>query len=290
MNTYIYKIYINIILKQIKLITFKKMSNFQQFNEEDIDGNIDINPNQQPLPQLNDQIQSPAKPGMVINNSESNITEEISSNTMNTINNYLGFIGKYFNVEINDVVNKLKGAIIPFNKSFYQTAEASPDLYGPFWIYTTIIFVITVTANVSGYLHTKEGETFQYNYDFIPHAMLFMYGFGFGAPVILFFLCKFVFKVEFGLISNICIYGYSFTVLIPILFLCILPFNWIETLLLIYFICHSGIFLFYNMWLLLSEKAPKAKYPILGVIGGIQVLSFFLLKFYFFAEANMKKE
>ena len=91
------------------------MSNFQQFNEEDIDGNIDINPNQQPLPQLNDQIQSPAKPGMVINNSESNITEEISSNTMNTINNYLGFIGKYFNVEINDVANKLKGAIIPFN-------------------------------------------------------------------------------------------------------------------------------------------------------------------------------
>lgn len=263
-------------------------NNFQQFHDERMDGNIDINPPQKPLPELNDQIQSneQQRPGMEIHNKESNITEEISTNTMNTINNYLGFIGKYFNVEMSDILSKLKGAIIPLNKSFYQTAETNPDLYGPFWIYTTIIFLITVTGNISGYLHTQENEKFSYNYNFIPYAALFMYGVGFGAPVILFLVSRFVFKVEFGLISNICVYGYSFIPLIPVLFLCIIPYNLVETILLIYFIVHSSVFLIYNVWMLISEKAPKAKYPILGLIAGIQVILFFGLKFYFFADAS----
>ena len=195
---------------------------------------------------------------------------------------------KYFDVEMSDILLKLKGAIIPFNKSFHEVAESKPDLYGPFWIYTTIIFLITVAGNISGYLHTQQGEQFHYNYSFIPYAALFIYGFGFGAPLILFLVMKIVFKIQILLMVNICVYGYSFIVLIPVLFLCMIPSNFVETILLLYFIIHSGIFLFYNMWVIIQDKADKAKYVVLGILGGIHVILFFGLKCYFFAEANVQ--
>ena len=261
----------------------------EQFSNDGMQGNIDLNPN--PSPMMNQQIQNQSNnypQGMVINNQKSNYTEVLGENTMNKINTSLNFIGKYFNVELQDILLKLKGAIIPFNKSFHQTAEQNPDLYGPFWIYTTIIFLITVAGNINGYLHTQKGETFHYNYEFIPYAALFIYGFGFGAPLLLYLVIRFVFKIQIGLITNICVYGYSFVILIPILFLCMIPSNLIETCLLLYFIAHSGVFIFYNMWVIIQDKAEKAKYAVLGILGGIHVILFFGLKCYFFAEAKVQ--
>lgn len=135
--------------------------NFNQFQDDSLSNDlpnrqIDLNNN---IP-LSEQIKSSDKDNKSQNqfnpreneSPSSNETEEISMNTMAKINSSLSFIGKYFNVEISDILERLKGSVIPFNKSFYQTAEKNPDLYGPFWIYTTIVFVITVAANISGYL------------------------------------------------------------------------------------------------------------------------------------------
>lgn len=135
--------------------------NFNQFQDDSLSNDlpnrqIDLNSN---IP-LSEQIKSSDKDNKSQNqfnpreneSPSSNETEEISMNTMAKINSSLSFIGKYFNVEISDILERLKGSVIPFNKSFYQTAEKNPDLYGPFWIYTTIVFAITVAANISGYL------------------------------------------------------------------------------------------------------------------------------------------
>jgi hypothetical protein len=62
------------------------------------------------------------------------------------------FIGKYFNVEFDDIKSKLISSIIPFNKNFSKEVETQPDLYGPFWLYTTLIIVLVVTSNFARYL------------------------------------------------------------------------------------------------------------------------------------------
>ncbi len=41
------------------------------------------------------------------------------------------------------------------NKNFHQLVEKSPDLYGPFWIYTTLVFIVTVAGNLSTFLNVK---------------------------------------------------------------------------------------------------------------------------------------
>ena len=213
---------------------------------------------------------------------ERNVTEEISNATMGKLNQCLGYIGKYFNVELHDLKLKLKGAIIPFNKSFYQSIEINSDLYGPFWILTTIIFLIALIGNFSAYILAEDKENFVYNYTYVPHAIFIIYGFGFGAPLILWIISKFIFRIDIDLMTNMCIYGYSYTILVPILILCIIPLKLIDTLALLYFLIHSCTFLFFNMYLIIEQKAPKAKYFVLALIGGIQLALFFLLKFYFF--------
>jgi hypothetical protein len=46
---------------------------------------------------------------------------------------------------------------------------------------------------------------------------------GLIVPLIIFFLMRFIFKVDISLILNICVYGYSFTPLAIVLFLCVIP-------------------------------------------------------------------
>ena len=38
-----------------------------------------------------------------------------------------------------------------FNKSFYKIVNDKPDLYGPFWIYTTLIYVMAAGGALSYY-------------------------------------------------------------------------------------------------------------------------------------------
>ena len=215
-------------------------------------------------------------------NQERNVTEEISDKTMGHLNKCLENIGKYFNVELHDLKLKLKGSIIPFNKSFYQSILINADLYGPFWTFTTIIFLIALIGNFSSYIHAEDKENYIYDYTHVPHAIFIIYGFGFGAPFVLWIISRFVFRIDIDLITIMCVYGYSYTILIPILLICIIPFKFIATLALLYFLIHSCTFLFYNLYLMIQEKAPKAKYIVLGLLGGVQFLLFLLLKFYFF--------
>ena len=264
-------------------------NNDMQFNGEEQIGNLDQNldrfgaVNRYPdninmnNPNLNQNVLA-----KLIFNKDQNVVEEKTNKFLSFLDKYKESFGKYFDVEFNDIKQKIKGSLIPFNKSFYQSIETNSDLYGPFWIFTTIIFLIALIGNISSYMYSEDKDKFVYDYNHVPHAIFIIYGFGFGAPFILWLIMKFLFKIDIDLITNICIYGYSYTILIPILLICIIPLKLISTLALLYFLIHSCTFLFYNMYLVIQQKAQKSKYIVLGLLGGIQLLLFFFLKFYFF--------
>ena len=215
-------------------------------------------------------------------NKDQNVVEEKSNKFLSFLDKYKESFGKYFNVEVSDIKQKLKGSLIPFNKSFYESIEINADLYGPFWIFTTIILLIALIGNFSSYVHAEDKTKFVYDYNHVPHAIFIIYGFGFGAPIVLWIIMKFIFRIDIDLLTNLCIYGYSYTILIPILLVCIIPFKLVATLALLYFLIHSCTFLFHNMYLVIQQRAQKSKYVVLGLLGGIQLLLFFFLKFYFF--------
>ena len=190
------------------------------------------------------------------------------------------FIRPYFKVTFNDVKTRIISSFLPINNSFFDIAVEKPDLYGPFWIYTTLIYVIAAGGALSYYFTNSVNNYFQ---AFVPVAGSILYCFGFGFPFAL-WLCMKIFKNEMKYVSLVCLYGYSLTCFIPVLILCASGFAWIQWILLIYGIANSTAFVLINIWNYIRSLDEKKKYILLGIFGSGQFILFLILKFYFFGS------
>ena len=99
------------------------------------------------------------------------------------------FFAQYFDVTTVDIRNRLIASLVPFNTKFHQLYKDKPDLYGPFWVYTTLVILIAVAGNLSRYLQM---ENFSYNFNFIPVAATVLYCMALGLPMALKLLMRFV--------------------------------------------------------------------------------------------------
>ena len=207
---------------------------------------------------------------------------EYSSTYVDKLLCIFNFIRPYFKVTFNDIKDRVKRSFIPIKNDFLDIAEKNPDLYGPFWIYTTLIYVIAAGGALSYYFTNSSNNYFQM---FVPVAGTILYSFGFGFPFAL-WLCMKIFKVEMKYISLICLYGYSLCCLIPVLILCSTGFGWIQWLCLIYGIANSTAFVLINLWNLIKEVEQKNRYIFLGIFCGGQFILFLILKLYFFGSFN----
>ena len=62
-----------------------------------------------------------------------------------------------FDVETSEVGLRLLQSVKPYPTSaFFTLTRSNPDLYGPFWIYSTLVFVIAVASNLSRYIALKD--------------------------------------------------------------------------------------------------------------------------------------
>jgi hypothetical protein len=76
---------------------------------------------------------------------------------------------------------------------FFSYYKEKPDLYGPFWIYTTLIVVLAITGNLTRYIDMVVNEdegTFESNFNYVPVAATVIYLIGFGLPLVLKLLLK----------------------------------------------------------------------------------------------------
>jgi hypothetical protein len=89
-------------------------------------------------------------------------------------------------------------SLIPFNRIFFKYYKEKPDLYGPFWIYTTLIVILAIMGNLSRYIDTTMNqvgpptEKFKYNFNYVPVAATVIYSIGFGLPLALKLIMKFM--------------------------------------------------------------------------------------------------
>lgn len=65
------------------------------------------------------------------------------------------FWNRWFRVDTVDVVERLIKSLLFFNKSLVEAIKTVPDLYGPFWIYTTLGFMLGISANLDKYVAEK---------------------------------------------------------------------------------------------------------------------------------------
>lgn len=75
---------------------------------------------------------------------------------------------KFFNVNTNDVLERLKRSMVPHGRDNYLITHIrpNPDLYGPFWVCVTLVFSIAISGNVANYLQTAGTSKHHWRYDF----------------------------------------------------------------------------------------------------------------------------
>jgi hypothetical protein len=76
----------------------------------------------------------------------------------------LSFYAQFFDVDTSSVLSRCWAALYP-RANFLDVLEGNPDLYGPFWIATTVVLILFLGGTISEYL-SKTGGPDRFAYDF----------------------------------------------------------------------------------------------------------------------------
>ena len=229
------------------------------------------------------------------NNSNNSLEQNIANQVANTakdqiykswIDRYIccfNWLKKYFQINSTDFFKRVGLSVIPFNSKFYELVENSPDFYGPFWIYTSLIILVSscgsLTRTIQG---NRDTNFFQ---EFIPTASILIYFIGFGVPIFLALFTK-IFGGKLNIAPVICVYGYSYTIFLPITIICSIPYEFLQWILLAYAIFSSTSLIIRSLTRSLSSIQHGKKIAVIVIICIFQTIIFFVLKLYFFKHLN----
>lgn len=231
------------------------------------------------LPTLQSQLISNEKKQEIASNLIDSVGLSVQKTWIDKMLCCLNFLRKYFSITSLEVRQRLVQSFIPFNSGFYEICVNKPDLYGPFWIYTTLVFVIAACGSLSSYFQNQIDQNFYQQ--FVPIAGTTVYSIGFGLPLLLYILLKF-FGEKISYFSTVCIYGYSLCVFIPVTIICSCGNVYVQWIFLSYGVLASTSFILFNFWKIFSIQTGNKKYILIGIVIIVQVVLFLLLKLYFF--------
>ncbi|XP_028121103.1 protein YIPF1 homolog [Camellia sinensis] len=142
----------------------------------------------------------------------------------------IAYYRPYFDVETADVMERIKDSLFPFKGSFSEKTSNNPDLYGPFWICTTLTFVAASIGTFVTYVaHKLQKKEWNYDVNLVTWSAGLFYGYVTVVPVGLYIILKYS-SVPSGLVQLFCLYGYSLFIFIPALCLSVVPlelFRWV---------------------------------------------------------------
>ncbi|KAL0236006.1 hypothetical protein GEMRC1_002588 [Eukaryota sp. GEM-RC1] len=130
-----------------------------------------------------------------------------------------------FDVDTKDVLKRMGDAILPIKaKNFVPSLNNNPDFYGPFWIVTTLILLLSMGGNFNSLWNAVfNDEEFHFNVALVGRAVSIMY-FYFGLmPSVMWALYAWIAPVCPRLRELYCIYGYSSTIYLATFFIDLMP-------------------------------------------------------------------
>ncbi|TAQ91213.1 hypothetical protein B7494_g399 [Chlorociboria aeruginascens] len=141
----------------------------------------------------------------------------------------MSFYAQFFDVDTSSVLARCWAALYP-RANFLDVLEGNPDLYGPFWIATTVIFILFLGGTISLYLSQIGKDAFAYDFGLLGGAAGLIYGYTLVIPIALFLALKYFGSESANLLECWALYGYSNLIWIPVALIAWSPFailNWV---------------------------------------------------------------
>lgn len=125
----------------------------------------------------------------------------------------------YFDVDTSTVLKRCYTTLLPTSPSYLTILTPSADLYGPFWIPTTLILALflssSLAASISSYL-SDPGAAYEYDFGLLSLAATIVYIYTFAVPVLLWLALRYFGVGEWGVAEALGVWGYSLFVWIPV--------------------------------------------------------------------------
>ncbi|ONK76889.1 uncharacterized protein A4U43_C02F900 [Asparagus officinalis] len=203
-----------------------------------------------------------------------------------TTSNWKGFFSissyqPYFNVDSDIVVDRLISSVYPTN-DFYRKIDTNPDMYGPVWITTTLVFIFAALGNCATYLiHQRYEQDVIWSFDvtYVKWAASIVYGYALLVPAAFYFLLQYL-GTNASLIRLWCMWGYSLFVFIPSSLLLVIPVEFIRWIIIILAGTASSWFIYENLKVYTEES-----HDLMVLVASALVLQFALaifVKVFFF--------
>jgi protein YIPF1/2 len=231
------------------------------------------------------------------------------------------FYQQFFDVNTRQVLLRLSNTLVPlnppdflmdrnwhFNESVVAGGEAAeepkleeagvvlsrkPDLYGPFWICTTLWITLAVVSNIMSkiaYTHNNNNSE-PWKYDFsiasVAYLTVYLYCFVFGSLVWGIMQWK---NLPATITDVVCLYGYSMFIFELVAILCMIPASAAQWVFVMVGGAWSTAYLLINMWHMWKTTLERNWF--IGLVVFVTVFHMGLtmsFKFYFFKYKMVKK-
>lgn len=135
----------------------------------------------------------------------------------------IAYYRPFFDVDTDEVVGRLKAALLFFaHEPFLAVVRNKPDAYGPWWVATTLVFLVSVTSHVKQLL--KYGDAYEYDFTAVTFSAAVVYAYLGTASLATWVALNYFLKVNVALLHCVCIVGYSLVAYLPAALVCLLPY------------------------------------------------------------------
>ncbi|KAK3318353.1 hypothetical protein B0H66DRAFT_234176 [Apodospora peruviana] len=197
----------------------------------------------------------------------------------------LSYYAQFFDVDTSSVLSRCWSALYP-RANFLDVLEGNPDLYGPFWIATTVVLILFLGGTISDYLAATGKEAFAYDFRLLSGAAGLIYGYTFVIPVILYLALRYFGSESANLLECWALYGYANLIWIPVALISWSPIailNW--TFVAVGFGA-SAFFLLRNLYPVLSATDRQTSKVLLIIVLGLHFGLSIAIKVLFFAHGS----
>jgi protein YIPF1/2 len=197
----------------------------------------------------------------------------------------LSFYAQFFDVDTSTVLTRAKYTLLPFFPStppFLDTLDGNPDLYGPFWVATTVVAILFLRGTISAYLAAQNRKTFEYDFTLLSAAAGLIYGYTLLVPGALWGALRWFGAQGLDLIECYALYGYANLYWIGVALLSWSPIDGLNYALVAFGFAASVFFLLKNLLPVISATEGKTPRTLLiavlllhaGLAVAIKVLFF----------------
>ncbi len=194
----------------------------------------------------------------------------------------LEFYQQFFDVDTDDVKKRVAGALIPRpGKSFLEdVTEGRPDLYGPFWICTTLVVSVAVAGNLASYLQAEwsgnvDGDN-RWHYDFhkvtLAATAVFSYAWLVPSGIYGYLWWTSATLASLSFLDLICLYGYALVIYIPLSVLWLIQNSVVQWILAVGGAALSGAVIVFALYPALRQHVGGKANMIILVVAALHLL------------------